>query len=102
MSGISGSVWIGGLIKVRRHVVQKFRGRLRMAVVRRVGLENWHTEGLANENQASEQIIQFDCSRRAFEARLRELDDEAAQRFEPVVAWMRQVVAIKAPELLTT
>ncbi|MFQ5978116.1 MAG: hypothetical protein ACE5OZ_08310 [Candidatus Heimdallarchaeota archaeon] len=72
-----------------------------MAVVRRLGLENWHTEGLATENQASEQIVQFDRSRRAFEARLHELDDEAAQRFKPVVAWMRQVIAKKAPELLT-
>lgn len=50
--------------------------------------------------QTSEELIQFDRYRRMIENRLRVLGDDAIQRFEPFVLWMRQMIAEKAPELL--
>ncbi|MFX0113777.1 MAG: hypothetical protein ACFFB3_04460 [Candidatus Hodarchaeota archaeon] len=48
----------------------------------------------------SEELLQFNWYRKKFEDRLKVLGDKAAQQFEPVVQWMRQVIAKKAPELL--
>ena len=48
----------------------------------------------------SEELLQFNWYRQKFENRLKMMGDETAQQFEPVVRWMRQVIANKAPELL--
>ncbi|MHA2271282.1 MAG: hypothetical protein ACXACI_05425 [Candidatus Hodarchaeales archaeon] len=46
------------------------------------------------------ELLKFDLCRRKFERRLKELGDEATEKFDPVVHWMRLVIADKAPELL--
>lgn len=46
------------------------------------------------------ELLKFDLCRRKFEKRLKELGDEATEKFDPVVHWMRLVIADKAPELL--
>ena len=50
--------------------------------------------------RTSEELLQFDRVRRMFENRLKVLGEDAEARFEPIVQWMRQVLAEKAPELL--
>ncbi len=53
--------------------------------------------------QTADELLRFDYCRRIFEKRLHDLDDlgeEATQRFGPIAAWMRLVIAEKAPELL--
>ncbi|MHA2273406.1 MAG: hypothetical protein ACXACI_16235 [Candidatus Hodarchaeales archaeon] len=50
--------------------------------------------------RTSEELLQFDRVRRLFENRLRLLGEDAEERFEPIVQWMRAVLAEKAPELL--
>lgn len=46
------------------------------------------------------ELIKFDNCRRTFEKRLKELGDNEVEKFDPVVQWMRLVIAEKAPELL--
>ncbi|MFQ5977406.1 MAG: hypothetical protein ACE5OZ_04660 [Candidatus Heimdallarchaeota archaeon] len=50
--------------------------------------------------KTSEELLRFDYCRRKFEKRLKEVGDDAIQRFDPIVQWMRQVIAERAPELL--
>ncbi|MHA2495468.1 MAG: hypothetical protein ACXAEI_08260 [Candidatus Hodarchaeales archaeon] len=47
-----------------------------------------------------EEILKFNDCRCQLEKRLKEVDSATAASFEPVVAWMREVLSKWAPELL--
>lgn len=53
-----------------------------------------------DDPQTSDELINFDICRRKFENRLKELEDDAIEKFNPIIEWMRLVIADKAPELL--
>ncbi|MFX0116355.1 MAG: hypothetical protein ACFFB3_17525 [Candidatus Hodarchaeota archaeon] len=73
-----------------------------MAAVKRLGIEGMLQESQSTAEYQGELLIRFNQARQAFENRLKELDEETAQRLAPVIQWMKQVITKKAPDLLTT